>query len=207
VAGLVLVVLVALLVGRGGPTPEAALSDDPVQGRPFPPGTVRIVDEAAGISYPYLGQGWFEWDLGPVPETSAVAGQYLVAQEDLPTGQSNVAQCTSGPLRDEFGYAGPDSLRSAVMLVADDFPHAFPAPSEMRVRRDEPRTVDGSPAHLYEFDLSFDAPGWDAGGERTALLLVDVGRPAPALLTLSIPNTHAEHYGVIDRVLSDVEVL
>jgi hypothetical protein len=39
------------------------------------------------------------------------------------------------------------------------------------------------------------------------LLLIDVGRSAPALLYLSIPNTHAELYGVIDRVLGDVEVL
>ena len=36
---------------------------------------------------------------------------------------------------------------------------------------------------------------------------LDVGRPAPALLYVSIPNTHAELYGAIDRVLDDVDVL
>ena len=50
-------------------------------------------------------------------------------------------------------------------------------------------------------------PGYDATGERAALLLIDVGRPAPALLYLSIPNTHAELYGVIDQVIKDVRVL
>ena len=50
-------------------------------------------------------------------------------------------------------------------------------------------------------------PGYDATGERAALLLIDVGRPAPALLYISIPNTHAELYGVIDRVLDAVDVL
>jgi hypothetical protein len=50
-------------------------------------------------------------------------------------------------------------------------------------------------------------PGYDASGERAALLLIDVGRPAPALLYLSIPNTHAELYGVIDRVIGAVDVL
>jgi hypothetical protein len=39
------------------------------------------------------------------------------------------------------------------------------------------------------------------------LLLIDVGRPAPALLYISIPNTHAELYGVIDRVIGAVDVL
>ena len=83
----------------------------------------------------------------------------------------------------------------------------YPAPHEQEVLRDEPRTVDGAPAHLLEFDLSWDVPGYDATGERAALLLIDVGRPAPALLYLSIPNTHAELYGVIDRVVEAVEVL
>jgi hypothetical protein len=36
---------------------------------------------------------------------------------------------------------------------------------------------------------------------------VDVGRPVPALLYVSIPNTHAELYGVIDRVVEGTEVL
>jgi hypothetical protein len=73
--------------------------------------------------------------------------------------------------------------------------------------RAEERTVDGHAAHLIEFQLSWDVPGYDASGERAALLLVDTGRPAPALLYISIPNTHAELYGVIDRVLEDVDVL
>jgi hypothetical protein len=75
------------------------------------------------------------------------------------------------------------------------------------VLRDESRTVDGHAAYLYEFQLSWDVPGYDASGERAALLLIDVGRPAPALLYISIPNTHAELYGVIDRVIEEVDVL
>ena len=80
----------------------------------------------------------------------------------------------------------------------------YPGPNERKVMRDEDRTVDGHAAHLYEFQLSWDVPGYDATGERAALLLIDVGRPAPALLYISIPNTHAELYGVIDQVLDSV---
>jgi hypothetical protein len=83
----------------------------------------------------------------------------------------------------------------------------YPLPNEQEVLRDEARTVDGVPAHLLEFDLSWDVDGYEASGERVALLLVDVGRPAPALLYISIPNTHAELYGVIDRVVDGVDVL
>ncbi|SNS02792.1 Protein of unknown function [Geodermatophilus pulveris] len=211
VLGLVLVVLVGFLVGRpstGSDRDEAGAAASSPTGPAFPPGTVRIVDEAAGIAYPHLGEGWFEYDLDDVAETTSTAGQYLVTQEVTPDGGPFIAQCTSGPLAPAFGWSGPDSLRSTLAQVATtvrlDY---YPLPNEVEVRRDEARTVDGAPAHLVEFDLSWDVEGFQATGERAALLLVDVGRPAPALLYVSVPNTHAELYGVVDRVIEAVEVL
>jgi hypothetical protein len=209
---LVLLVLAAVLVGRSGvPGPEAAAPTTPAGPSgpsSFPPGTVRIVDEASGISYPHLGDGWFEYDLGPKLETLAVAGQYFVTQEDPPSGGVYLAECTSGPVADGFGWTGPESLRATALAVAGSSRAGYyPAPNEQRVLRDEPRTVDGHAAHLFEFQLSWDVPGYDASGERAAVLVVDVGRPVPALLYVSIPNTHAELYGVIDRVVEGTEVL
>lgn len=216
-AGFVLVlvlVLAGLLSGAGGTDPDPddeapVAAAAPAPGREFPPGTVRIVDEAAGISYPFLGAGWFEWDRGVQLEMAAVAGQYFVTQDDLP-GESGVfiAQCTSGPLAPFYGWAGPATLQSTATAVADSVrSRYYPEPNEREIRRDEAVTVDGAAAWVVEFDLTWDAEGYDASGERAALLLIDVGRPAPALLYLSVPNTHAELYGVIDRVLTDVEVL
>jgi hypothetical protein len=210
VLGLVLVVLIGFLVGRpSGPDDDRGVAAPPAPTGPtFPPGTVRIVDEAAGIAYPYLGQGWLEYDLQEVAETTSVAGQYLVTQEVTPDGGPFIAQCTSGPLSPLFGYAGAGSLQPTLAQVADSVRlNYYPSPHEQEVLRDEARTVDGAPARLLEFDLSWDVDGYEATGERAALLLVDVGRPAPALLYLSIPNTHAELYGVIDRVVDGVEVL
>jgi hypothetical protein len=218
----VLVILVvgaaALFVGRsdGGASSSAAAPSTAVQpvppgpppGQPFPPDTVRIIDEVSGISYPYLGDGWSEWALWNQAETTAIAGQYFVTQEVTPDHTTFISQCTSGPLADGFGWAGPASLATTTARVADSVRgNYYPGPNERTVLRDEERTVDGHAAHLYEFQLSWDVPGYEASGERAALLLIDVGRPAPALLYISIPNTHAELYGTIDRVLEAVEVL
>jgi hypothetical protein len=205
--------LVAVLVstsgdGDGGdedPVPRAVPS---APGNPFPPGTVRVFDQEAGISYPWLGDGWSEWDREPQIETTSTAGQYLVTQEDAP-GAVFIAQCTSGPLSAGYGWGGGSgTLQGTVEAVADQVrTRYYPGPNEQEVLRSEARTVDGVDAWLYEFDLSWDVAGYDATGERAALLLIDVGKPAPALLYLSIPNTHAELYGTIDRVLDDVDVL
>ena len=213
--GLALVmVLVAVLVGTSGggaddgPAPRAAPSTPTST---FPPGTVRIVDQDAGISYPFLGDGWFPWDRDPQAETTSTAGQYFVTQDDLPgaAGEDFIAQCTSGPLAGGYGWGGgTGTLQGTVQAVADQVrTRYYPGPNERKVLRSEARTVDGADAWLYEFDLSWDVAGYDASGERAALLLIDVGKPAPALLYLSIPNTHAELYGSIDRVLDDVDVL
>ena len=211
---LVLVVGAGVLVGRSGnggtPAAGSATVEPPPApaGPEFPPGTVRIIDESAGISYPDLGAGWYEWDLGSQYETATIAGQYFTTQEVTPDQTIFIAQCTSGPLEGDYGWAGPETLATATATIADNVQgNYYPGPNERRVMRDEARTVDGRAAHLIEFQLSWDVPGYDATGERAAILLVDVGRPAPALLYISIPNTHAELYGVIDRVLESVEVL
>jgi hypothetical protein len=211
---LVLVVGAGLLIGRSGggnpvaSTPTVSTAPPGPAGPTFAPGTVRIVDEDSGITYPFLGDGWYEWALWDQQETTETAGQYFVTQERTPDGKTFISQCSSGPLLDAFGYTGPSSLQATLSAVADRVRlNYYPGPNERRVLRDEARTVDGHPAHLYEFQLAWDVPGYDASGERAALLLVDVGRPAPALLYISIPNTHAELYGVIDRVLEAVEVL
>lgn len=209
---LVGVVVAAVFLGRpaSDPVADAPASSAPLPppGPEFPPGTVRIIDEASGISYPYLGENWYEFDLGMQAEVTAIAGQYFVTQDLTPEGTTFIAQCTSGPLSEGLGWAGPSTLQTTTLTVADSVRfNYYPRPNERTVLRDEPRTVDGRAAHLYEFQLAWDTPGYDASGERAALLLIDVGRPAPALLYISIPNTHAELYGVIDRVIEAVDVL
>jgi hypothetical protein len=218
ILGLCLLVLIAvvgtaLFVGNSGTAtsvagPTVPSGQSPPAGPTFPPGTLRIIDDVSGISYPYLGTGWYEWALWQQQETTNTAGQYFTTQEVTPDGETFIAQCSSGPLADGFGWGGPSTLQTTLTAVADEVRLAhYPGPNERKVMRDEARTVDGHAAHLFEFQLSWDVPGYDATGERAALLLIDVGRPAPALLYISIPNTHAELYGVIDQVLDSVQVL
>ncbi len=215
VLAVVAVVVVALVVGLSGSSPAgpgAAATPPgaatPPAGTQFPPGTVRIIDEDSGISYPFLGNGWYEYDLHTMRETRTIAGQYFTTQEQVPGGGDFITQCTSGPVADGYGWTGPGSEQATVTALADSVRAAYyPYPNEREIRRDEALTVDGHTAHLVEFQLSWDVEGYDSTGERAALLVIDVGRPDPALLYVSIPNTHAELYGTIDQVIGAIDVL
>ena len=217
-AVLVIVLLAVTLVtgrsadpvaGPGVPT-FPTFPSDPTQDPPgtFPPGTVRIIDSDAGLSYAYLGEGWREVNFGQRPEMITTHGQYIVTQETTPDGGSFIAEVSSGPLAEQFVVAGPPGFPAAIESLTDSFrSNYYPAPNELDVLSSEPVTLDGAPGYLLRFDLTWDVAGYESTGERVALLLLDTGRERPAVVYISIPNTHAELYGIIDQVVASILVL
>ena len=211
VLGVVVLVVVVFLAAGGRETTDplpTTIAGPTVTGPTFAPGTIQIIDDEAGIAYPFLGDGWYEYALPAPLETTSVRGQYFVTQDSVPDGGEFIAQITSGPVAEGYGWAGTATLQTTAETLAESVrANYYPGPNDREVLRDEALTVDGAQAWVYEFVLSWDTAGYDASGERAALLLVDVGRAAPALLYLSIPNTHAELYGVVNRVIEATEVL
>lgn len=217
VVGAIVVIIalaVSLVLGRSGastvagptgPVPSTSPTEDPGG---FPPGTVRILDPDAGLSYAYLGEGWRELDFAQRPEMITAHGQYIVTQETTPDGGEFVAECSSGPLAEQFEVGGPDSYASIIEPLSDSYrANYYPAPNERNVLSSEAVTLDGAAGYLLEFDLTWDVAGYESTGERVALLLLDTGRERPAVMYVSIPNTHAELYGVIDDLVASVLVL
>lgn len=210
---LIVVLAVTLISGSSGGTvagpavPSAAPGTTP-DPNAYPPGTVRIIDPDAGISYAYLGEGWRELDFMARPEMTTSHGQYIVTQESTPDGGQFVAECSSGPLAEQFAVTGPQSYARVVDELSKSFrANYYPAPNAKDPLSAEAVTLDGAPGYLLEFDLTWDVAGYDSTGERVALLLLDTGRPRPAVLYISIPNTHAELYGIIDQLLASILVL
>ncbi len=212
-AVLLIVVLAVTLVGgsRGGPAiAEPTIGPIPTTepSDTFAPGTTRILDPDASISYAYLGEGWREVDSLPRPEMLAVHGQYIVTQEAVPDGGQFVAECSSGPLARQFQVTGPQDFAGIIDPLSESFrANYYPAPNERDVLSSEAVTLAGRSGHLLKFDLTWDVAGYDSTGERVALLLLDTGKERPALVYISVPNTHAELYGVIDQLIASIELL
>src|SRR5688572_17632277 len=93
----VLVVGIGVVIGRSGgsgnpvATPSSSSVPQPPAGPTFAPGTVRIIDEDAGISYPCLGDGWYEYALFPQVEVTTIAGQFFTTQEVTPDNSIFIA--------------------------------------------------------------------------------------------------------------------
>lgn len=215
VGGVVMLIIVLAVTLAGGPGGGPAIADPtpgPVTTEPgntFAPGTTRILDPDAGISYAYLGEGWRELDFSLRPEMLSVHGQYIVTQETLPDGRSQfIAECSSGLLAAQFGGLGPQDYGGLIGAVSESFrANYYPAPNDMDILSSESVIIAGRPGYLLKFDLSWDVAGYDSTGERVALLLLDTGKTRPAVVYVSVPNTHAELYGVIDRVIASIELL
>jgi hypothetical protein len=92
-------------------------------------------------------------------------------------------------------------------VAADVRAEYYPQPNTMEPLRDELTTLGGRPAWVSEFRLRFAAPGLTATDERSAVAVIDVGRPTAAVLYVSIPGTHRQFDHVIDEVLSSVRPL
>ncbi len=142
------------------------------------------------------------------PEMLSVHGQYIVTQPTVPDGGQFIAECSSGLLAEQFGAADPAQYASLIEPVSQSFrANYYPGPNELDVLSSEPVTVAGRPGYLLKFDLTWDVAGYDSTGERVALLLLDTGKPRPAVVYVSVPNTHAELYGVIDQVIASIELI
>jgi hypothetical protein len=57
---------------------------------------------------------------------------------------------------------------------------------------------------VSEFRLHFSAAGLTATDERSAVAVIDVGKPTAGVLYVSIPGTHNQFDYVIDEVLKSV---
>lgn len=214
---LLLIVVLAIALLAGGADGRAPIGDPGIPTPPttqagpegtFPPGTVRIIDPDAGISYVYLGEGWREVAFEPRPEMVTTHGQFIVTQETVPDGGQFIAEASSGPLAPQFEIAGPADFAAGIDTVSESFrSNYYPAPNDKDVLSSEPVTIGGRQGHLLTFDLTWDVAGYDSTGERVALVLLDTGRERPAVMYISIPNTHAELYGVIDQLVASIQVI
>jgi hypothetical protein len=223
--GLVLIALVAVLLTRGGdePKPAAAPSaGDPSPresgpgaptnppGRGGPADPSRVSDPASGLSYARLPD-WLPWSGAQVTIAGVgTAGQYVVTQQEVPSGGEYIAQVVLGLVDSSvIQYDGPDSLQAAAQALsrlAERDPDMYP-PHTVAPLPSERITVDGHPGWRVRVDLKFtDAKGYTATGERLDVAVIDLGGKRLGGVLASIPNDRNDLLPDVDEAYRTLRI-
>jgi hypothetical protein len=230
VIGLAIILIVALSGGGGAfggdkaaaptdvrpplaqmcPAPTVPPGNGPTGAPSAPPATgERTVDQEAGISYRAYGAPWQTWN--EVWRAGTLEVPYRVGQHFVTETYSRGLYHAS-----ILSAAVPAADNDAVSLnlecvgrqvAADVRAEYYPQPNTMEPLRDEVTTLGGRPAWVSKFRLHFAAPGLAAKDELSAVAVIDVGKPAAAVLYVSIPGTHRQFDYVVDDVLASVRPL
>ncbi|WP_305785176.1 hypothetical protein [Symbioplanes lichenis] len=193
------------------PAPTTIPGDPaPAPSAPVPPASgERTVDEEAGISYKKYGAPWEPWTTiwrAGTLEVPYKVGQHFVTEQY--SGGTYHASILSAAVPAAENDAVTLNLECVGRQVAADVrAEYYPQPNTIEQLRDGLTTLGGRPAYLSEFRLHFQSPGLQATAERSAVAVIDVGKPTAAVLYLSIPNTHAQFEPVIAEVLASVRPL
>ncbi len=194
------------------PAPTTIPEDDPTPAPSAPQGPVtgeRTVDTEAGISYRKFGSPWQEWNTIWRAGTLNVpykVGQHFVTEQY--SGGSYHASILSAAVPAAENDAVTLNLECVGRQVAADVrAEYYPQPNSLEPLQDKMTTLGGRPAYLSEFRLHFSATGLTATAERSAVAVIDVGKPTAAVLYISIPNTHQQQDVVIAETLASVRPL
>ncbi|GLW29688.1 hypothetical protein Areg01_26280 [Actinoplanes regularis] len=193
------------------PAPSASPSGPATSAPVSPPADTgaRTVDEEVGISYRRYGAPWITWNEVWRAGTLRVpyrVGQHFVT-ETYSGGEYHASILSAAVPAADNDAVSLDLECVGQQIAADVRANYYPQPNTLEPIRDEVTTLGGRPAYVSEFRLRFTADGLTATSELSAVAVIDVGRPAAAVLYVSIPGTHRQFDYVIEDVLKSVRVL
>ncbi|MGI5164886.1 hypothetical protein ACQEU3_11080 [Spirillospora sp. CA-253888] len=191
--------------------PQAQLPPDRVLRRfPGKPTKVvgRVSDRFSGLSYPRLGPPWQVPNKKNKLGTQGWSGQQVVVTEKR-AGQPWYGQLLTGSLIPtlQSAYEGPQSLKNVTGLAAKGLEgnyYAFPHKSVPLAS--QPLNVGGRKGWLVASYLTYKRAGVRATGEVIATAVIDTGKPVPAVVFASMPNTHRKMWPDINQFFGQLRV-
>ncbi|GLZ10248.1 hypothetical protein Acsp04_04830 [Actinomadura sp. NBRC 104425] len=195
---------------RGVQEPAVSLpADRPLRRFPGQPSKVlaQVTDAQAGLSYPRLAQPWQVPTKQNKLAVSGWSGQQILVTERN-GGRIWYGQLLTGTLAPALrgSYDGPSSVRSVAALAAKDIEatyYQFPHKSSPLASQALP--VGGRQGWLVASYLTYKRAGVRATGEVVATAVIDTGKPAPAVVFASVPNTHRKKWPDVNRFLSGLK--
>jgi hypothetical protein len=190
------------------PPPTAPPPTAPPPTAPYasPRSGPRTVDDVAGISYLAYGAPWERWST--LWSAGALRVPYKVGQhfvtESYPGGSYHATILSAALNVAVNDSTGIDLECTGRQVAADARTAYYPQPNTMELLREQRTVLGGRAAWVTKFRLHFDEPGLTVRDELVSVALVDLGRPAVAVLFVSIPGTHPQWSRAVDEVIASV---
>ncbi|MWK36218.1 hypothetical protein GEV43_20680 [Actinomadura sp. J1-007] len=191
--------------------PEVRLPPDkPLKRFPGRPSKVvgRVADPRSGLAFPRLASPWQAPTKKNKLGTPGWSGQQVMVTEKRGS-RLWYGQLLTGTLIPTLrgSYKGPESVKNVTALAAKGFEGMYYAfPHKSAPLASQPLTVDGHKGWLVASYLTYKRPGVKATGELTAAAVIDTGRPSPAVVFASIPNTHRKMWPDLNQFIAKLKV-
>jgi len=187
----------ARTIGRGTPSGAARHRVSPRHSHPPALSHPKVTDTASGLSYQRLPSPWQQGcpsDLN-TPMLNWTAGENVVAGQ-VSIGGSVIdwhGLACSGPLQQQFAYAGPADLEPTAMGLLGALDPAYYAgvPHSRTIEDSSVMQVSGHQAWIVKFLMTYPdgaSQGLTWSSELGAVVVVDSGASqAPAVFYVSVP--------------------
>jgi Protein of unknown function (DUF2510) len=174
-----------------------------------PDATSEVVTSGA-VSFTRLPEPWGDWvsaGRGEIYELANTAGQFVVVQENAPSGGQWIGNLLIGDLGPSITYSGTADLPTAAQLLTDELVASYYVEGAAATTiLTTPVEIDGHPAHFIHTELSFAQAGLDTTNEKVVVVLVDTGASRPSVFWASIPNNRVDLNDGMDQVYRSLVV-
>ncbi|WP_242903334.1 hypothetical protein [Actinomadura terrae] len=169
----------------------------------------RVTDARAGLAWPRLGPPWQVPGKRAKVGTPGWSGQQVMVSERrgrrVGYGQflTNVL-----PPALQGEYQGPGNVKSVAGQAAKQFEEQYYGfPHRTTPLASQALTVDGHRGWLVASYLTYKRSGVKATGEIVATAVIDTGRPTPAVVLASLPNTSKQVWPDLQQFFAQTKVV
>jgi hypothetical protein len=163
-----------------------------------------------GLSYTRLPEPWQDWvanGQAGIRELQGTAGQFVVVQENAPSGGQWIGNLLIGELTPTIPYGGAGDLPVAAQAVTDQLVAGYYVEGAVATPiQSVAVTIDGHPAHFIHTELSFAQAGLETTNEKVVVVMIDTGRARPGVFWASIPYNRADLNDGMDQVYRSLVV-
>jgi Protein of unknown function (DUF2510) len=174
------------------------------------PDAASEVVTSGAVSFTRLPEPWGDWvsaGRGEIYELANTAGQFVVVQENAPSGGQWIGNLLIGDLGPSITYSGTADLPTAAQLLTDELVASYYVEGAAATTiLTTPVEIDGHPAHFIHTELSFAQAGLDTTNEKVVVVLVDTGASRPSVFWASIPNNRVDLNDGMDQVYRSLVV-